>query len=361
MNAHVLNGTARGTALVNATAPTDVGMYNAAQLYEDAVTVLQAAKDESGISGWEGLPTEYAAMIRRAHNTVQAIGNTGYTMGELACIPINAAFWDDVSQMTENVVRKNDWLKDASRINPMLVPVRAAVISLTQANVGGIADMFAKANQNNLKVQWEANGGKWQTFADAIAQGVRDKPAGTNGIGNVHVADITSARSWLDAYGIGDGAVYYGPGGDPSTGYYMPGGAPSTGTPPPLATPPIQQQGGGSTFGGLWDLAAPLLNNLLGTATAAGGAALTELINPGSTQPPTPNPNIVATPPVQRPPARTPPHGGAGKGAMLTARKIEALHNTVQRRKTQKAVMIGAAGVGLFLLMQNRNGRKKGR
>jgi len=283
MNAFVLNGTNPGRNSTvrfvkghGAASPT-----NAGELYAQASYILS----ESVVNGYA---EEFEGMAQRAAQIVETFDRVlpDATMDELYAIPINGGIWEELHTATTNVTRELDWLKDAQRINPLLVPVRAALLELTKANIGGLADMFRDARQEVIKAQWEANGGKWSDLAKAIATGhgrKGDKLPPPPGPMNGTPAD---AEWWLEAYGIGE------PMPNQYTNY----------TPPPAgSTPPIQsQQQGGGTWTTIWSVAGPLVNSLLGTAAQAAGDRITQAINPNAVRPTTPPPG--GRPPVLRSP-----------------------------------------------------------
>lgn len=310
MNAFVLNGINGSNPGANSTIRFVKGQgaanpTNAGELYSQALYILNASE-------MQGYEEEFQGMAQRAAQIVDTIDRVlpNATMEELYDVPMNGGIWEELHTATTNVTREMDWLKDAQRINPLLVPVRAALLELTKANIGGLADLFSGARQEVIKAQWEANGGKWSDLQKAIATGngrKGDKLPPPPGPMNGTPAD---AEWWLDAYGIGE----------PLPNQY------SNYNPPAGSTPPInnQQQGGG-TWSTIWSVAGPLVNSLLGTAAQAAGDRITQAINPAAVRPPTqppqrggnmpPRRSLVATN-VRRPKPKT-DYSGLLKGAAV--------------------------------------------
>lgn len=63
--------------------------------------------------------------------------------------------------------------KGAAKINPVLIPARAAFLSMVKNNTGGIATQMQRKGPDKAKKKWEALGGDWGHMKKAIEQGAR--------------------------------------------------------------------------------------------------------------------------------------------------------------------------------------------
>lgn len=61
--------------------------------------------------------------------------------------------------------------KGAAKINPVLVPARAAFLTMVKNNSGGIAKQMQRKGADKARKKWEALGGDWGHLKKAIEQG----------------------------------------------------------------------------------------------------------------------------------------------------------------------------------------------
>lgn len=74
--------------------------------------------------------------------------------------------------------------KGAAKINPVLVPARAAFLTMVKNNSGGIAKQMQRKGADKARKKWEALGGDWGHLKKAIEQGAK---APIKGIGAMDI------------------------------------------------------------------------------------------------------------------------------------------------------------------------------
>lgn len=74
--------------------------------------------------------------------------------------------------------------KGAAKINPILVPARAAFLTMVKNNTGGIAKQMQRKGADKARKKWEALGGDWGHLKKAIEHGAK---APIKGIGAMDI------------------------------------------------------------------------------------------------------------------------------------------------------------------------------
>ena len=185
INAAVIAGTTRGTAMVNAAPGAGMSAYDVKRQAIATLALLNAYA--SRIHGAD-LPPAWYDMEASAQ---RALGLIAQAFPGASDIDLRGAYimgidfgriGRDLERMGRQVLDSGA-LQQVARGNPVLVVARNGFLLLMKENVGDIASALEKSGKmDDVKQVWEGMGGDWSAFMSAFRQGLSKSRRGVSAL-----------------------------------------------------------------------------------------------------------------------------------------------------------------------------------